>query len=96
LISMLSCTQNLPRWHLLIVMHCGSVLRIEFLYTDRVRHNFARMDSFSKFSIFRKFAFVFVSGFTVFAFIFVFKYKVENGWRVFWPFPTIFILKCMY
>jgi hypothetical protein len=61
LISLFSCTQNLPRWHLLIVMHCGSVLRIEF--------------SFSEFSIFRKFAFVFVSGFTVFAFVFVFKYK---------------------
>jgi hypothetical protein len=86
LISLLSCTQNLPRWHLLIVMHCGSVFRIEFSYTDRVRHNFAQIGSFSKFSIFRKFASVFVSGFTVFAFVFVFKYKSRKWLRCF---PTV-------
>jgi hypothetical protein len=87
LISPLSCTRNLPRWHLLIVMHCGSVFCIEFSYTDRVRRNFARMGSFSKFSIFRKFAFVFVSGFTVFAFVFVFKCKSRKWLR---SFPTVF------
>jgi hypothetical protein len=44
------------------------------------------MGSFSKFSIFRKFAFVFVSGFTVFAFVFVFKYKSRKWLR---SFPTV-------
>jgi hypothetical protein len=83
LISLLSCTRKFPRWHLLIVMQCGSVFRIEFSYTDRVRHNFARMGSFSKFLIFRKFAFVFVSGFTVFAFVFIFKYKSRKWLRNF-------------
>ena len=35
--------------HLFNAMHCGSVFRIEFLHTDRVRHNSARIGSFSKF-----------------------------------------------
>jgi hypothetical protein len=70
-------------------MHCGPIFRIEFSYTDRVRHNFARIGSFSKFSIFRKFAFVFISGFTIFAFVFVFKCKSRKRLR---SFSTVFIL----
>jgi hypothetical protein len=58
-----------------LVMHL--VLRVGIpywvSYIDRVRHKSARIGSFSEFSIFRKFAFVFVSGFTVFAFVFVFQ-----------------------
>ena len=50
-----------------------SIFRIDFPYTDCVRYNSARISSFSKFFIFHKFMFVFVSGFTVFVFIFVFK-----------------------
>ena len=46
---------------------------IDFSYIDRVRHNSARISSFSKFSIFRKFVFVFVSDFTAFTFVLVFK-----------------------
>jgi hypothetical protein len=53
----------------------GSLFRIDFSYTDRLRHNSAQFGSFSKFSIFHKFAFVFVSGFTAFAFVLVFKCK---------------------
>ena len=34
--------------HLFNVMHCGSVFRIEFSHTDRVRHNSARIGSFPK------------------------------------------------
>ena len=62
--------------------------RIDFSYIDRVRHNSARMSSFSKFSIFRKFVFVFVSGFIAFTFVFVFKCKSRKGLR---GFPTVFI-----
>jgi hypothetical protein len=36
LISLLSYIRNLSPWYMLIVMHCGSVFRIKFLYTDRV------------------------------------------------------------
>jgi len=82
--------------HLVIVMcmghalvNCyglyGSVFRIEFSYTDRVRHNSARIGSFS---IFHKFVFIFVSGFTIFAFIFVFKCKCRKRLR---GFSTVFI-----
>ena len=67
--------------HLLIVMHF--VLHIDFSYTDRVRHNSARISLFLKFSIFRKFVFVFVSGFTAFAFVFVFKCKSRKRLRGF-------------
>ena len=49
-----------------------SIFRIDFPYTDRVRYNSARISSFSKFLIFRKFVFVFMSDFTVFIFVFVF------------------------
>ena len=54
----------------------GSVFRIEFSYIDRVRHKFVRIGSFSKFSIIRKFAFIFVSDFTVFVFVFVFVFQM--------------------
>jgi len=54
--------------------HMGQ-FRIDFSYIDRVRHNSARISSFSKFSIFRKFVFVFVSGFIAFAFVFVLSRK---------------------
>jgi hypothetical protein len=72
-------------------MHCGSIFRFEFSYTDNVRYNFARIGSFSKFSIFHKVAFVFVSSFTVFTSVFVFKCKSRKRLR---SFPTIFILSC--
>jgi len=58
------------------VMHCGSV-RIEFSYTDRVRYNSARIVSFSKFSIFRKFVF----GLSAFVFVFIFKCKSRKRLR---------------
>jgi hypothetical protein len=62
------------------IMHCGSV-RIEFSYTDRVRYNSARILSFSKFSIFRKFVFVSVFGLSAFVFVFVFKCKSRKRLR---------------
>jgi hypothetical protein len=74
-------------------MHCGSIFRIEFSYTDRVWHNFARIGSFSKFSIFHKFAFVFIFGFTIFAFVFIFKNKIRKWLRSFFdrfrPFSSL-------
>ena len=65
----------------------GSIFCIDFSYTDRVRYNFARISSFSKFSIFRKFVFVFMSDFTAFAFVFVFKCRNRKQLR---GFSTIF------
>jgi hypothetical protein len=63
-----------------LVMHL--VLRVGIpywvSYIDRVRYKSARIGSFSEFSIFRKFVFVFVSGFTVFAFVFVFSIIIRR------------------
>ena len=67
--------------------HMGQ-FRIDFSYIDRVRHNSARISSFSKFSIFRKFVFVFVSDFSAFAFVFVFKCRSRKRLIVF---STVFI-----
>jgi hypothetical protein len=66
----------------------GSIFRIDFSYTDRVRYNSARISSFFKFSIFRKFVFVFVSDFTAFAFVFVFQCKSRKRLR---GFSTVFM-----
>ena len=76
--------------HLFNAMHCGSIFRIEFSHTDRVRHNSTRFGSFSKFSIFRKFAFIFVSGFTAFTFVFVSKCRSRKQLR---RFPTISVFR---
>jgi hypothetical protein len=67
----------------------GLVFRIDFSCTDHIRHNSARSCSFSKFSIFRKFVFVFVSGFTTFTLILVFKCKSRKRLK---GFPTVFII----
>ena len=71
--------------YLLIIMHWSykSIYRIDFLYTDRVRYNSARISSSSKFLIYRKFVFIFVFGFTPLAFNFVFKYISRKRSRVF-------------
>jgi hypothetical protein len=63
---------------------------VAFGAADRVRHNSARNGSFPKLSIFRKFVFVFVSGFTAFSFSYS-NIKVENNLEVFRPLPTVFI-----
>jgi hypothetical protein len=65
----------------------GRYYVFHFSYTDRVQHNSARIGSFSKLSIFRKSAFVFLSGFTVFAF--VFKCRSRNSRGVFQPFSSL-------
>ena len=63
-----------------------SVFRIEFSYIDRVRHKSVRIGSFSKFLIFRKFAFVFASDFTV---SFSFSYFKCKGRKQFRSFSTV-------
>ena len=55
--------------HLVLWVDINSVL--SFRISNRVRHKSARIGSFLEFLIFRKFAFVFVSDFTVFVFVFV-------------------------
>ena len=76
--------------HLLIVMHgpTSQYFVFDFSYTDRVRHNSARISLFSKLSILCKFVFIFISGFTAFAFVFVFKCKSRKWLK---GFPTVFI-----
>jgi hypothetical protein len=89
LISLLSCTQNLLRWHWLVVMHYGSVFRIEFSYTDRVRHNFVRLVRFrnSRYSVsLRSFSCLALPFSLSFSYSNV---KVKNGWGVFWPFSSL-------
>ena len=64
----------------------GSISRIDSSYTDRVRYNSARISSFLKFSIFCKFVFVSMPGFTAFVFVFVLKCRSRRWLK---SFPTV-------